>query len=348
MSKHDASYIEKFQEEEVKMKVLVAGAGGFIGGHLVNRLLYAGHEVRAIDKKPLTKWYQLHNNAENACVDLSDKMNCHYVCSGINQVYQLAADMGGMGFIEKFRIECMRSVLINVHMLEAAYAQGVDKYFFSSSACVYNTDLQVNPHSIAGLKEIDAYPAKAERGYGWEKLYSEMLCQEYWAERGLKTYIARFHNVYGPWGTWDGGREKAPAALCRKIIEAKDLDIDIEVWGDGTQRRSYMFIDDCINGIMILMGKPYMVATPVNIGSSESVSVLEMLDIITKIAAYAPEYKFDLSAPKGVGGRNSDNTFIKEKLNWEPTTKLADGLKITYDWIEQQYMKRKRGDKIVT
>jgi nucleoside-diphosphate-sugar epimerase len=230
--------------------IFIAGAGGFIAGALARYFHDQGFtRIRAIDKKPLPEWYQVTEGVESLCLDLSDDYNCRKACEGAVEVYNLAADMGGMGFIERFRIECLRSILINTHMIEAAYRAGAKRYFFSSSACAYNVELQKDPN-VRALKESDAYPAMAERGYGWEKLMSEMFCQEYWAERGLQTAIARFHNVYGPYGTWDGGREKAPAALCRKVIEAKDTgNHEIVIWGDGNQTRSFMYIDDCLQGI---------------------------------------------------------------------------------------------------
>ncbi len=262
-------------------------------------------------------------------------------------MYNFAADMGGMGFIERFRVECLRSILINTHLIEAAYRAGVARYFFASSACVYNTDLQKDPHSRA-LKESDAYPAMSERGYGWEKLMSEMFCQEYWAERGLETHIARFHNVYGPNGTWDGGREKAPAALCRKVIAAKDMSKhEIEIWGDGSQTRSFMYIDDCTYGIDQIMHCPELIATPINLGTSELVSINELVSLIETIGNVTLERKYDLSAPKGVGGRNSDNTMIRRILGWEPCTPLKDGLARTYAWIDQQYQDRKAGKRTI-
>jgi nucleoside-diphosphate-sugar epimerase len=255
--------------------------------------------------------------------------------------------MGGMGFIERFRVECLRSVLINTHMIDAAYRAGVQRYFFSSSACAYNTQLQQDPN-VRPLKESDAYPAMAERGYGWEKLISEMFCQEYWAERGMKTFIARFHNVYGPEGTWDGGREKAPAAVCRKVAEAADTGIHtIEIWGDGHQSRSFMYIDDCVKGIDMIMHCDELVATPVNLGSSELVSINELVNIVEGIAGVKLERKYDLTAPRGVGGRNSDNTFIQQILHWEPNTTLVAGLRQTYQWIQGQYQKRKKGQLVV-
>jgi nucleoside-diphosphate-sugar epimerase len=329
--------------------IVVAGAGGFIGGSLVRYLRDKGFSrVRAVDKKPLSDWYQRTPGAENLCLDLSREENCRRACEGAVEVYQLAADMGGMGFIERFRIECLRSILINTHMIEAACRAGADRYFFSSSACVYNTDLQKDP-KVRALKESDAYPAMAERGYGWEKLLSEMLCQEYHAERGFRTFIARFHNVYGPWGTWDGGREKAPAALCRKIIKAKDDGSrEIEVWGDGTRTRSYMYIDDCLKGIDMIVHCDELTATPINLGTSELVSVNELVSIIEEIAGFKVKRKYDLTAPLGVGGRNSDNTFIRKVLGWEPATRLRDGLAKTYAWIEEQYYDRKAGKRTVS
>jgi len=329
--------------------ILVAGAGGFIGGSLVRYLRDKGFSrVRAVDKKPLSDWYQRTPGAENLCLDLSREENCRRACEGAVEVYQLAADMGGMGFIERFRIECLRSILINTHMIEAAYRAGADRYFYSSSACVYNTDLQKDPR-VRALKESDAYPAMAERGYGWEKLLSEMFCQEYWAERGFQTFIARFHNVYGPWGTWDGGREKAPAALCRKIIKAKDDGSrEIEVWGDGTRTRSYMYIDDCLKGIDMIVHCDELTATPLNLGTSELVSVDELVSIIESVAGIKVKRKYDPTAPLGVTGRNSDNTFIRKVLGWEPATPLREGLAKTYAWIEEQYFDRKAGKRTVS
>lgn len=328
--------------------IVVTGAGGFIGGSLVRYFLQRGFtRLRAVDKKPLGQWYQRHPGVESLCMDVSTPAHCRRVCEGAAEVYNLAADMGGMGFIERFRIECLRSVLINTHMVEAAWQAGARRYFYSSSACVYNTGLQRDP-KVRALKEADAYPAMAERGYGWEKLFSEMVCQEYWAERGLKTFIARFHNVYGPHGTWDGGREKAPAAICRKVIEAKDAGSNrIEIWGDGTPTRSFQFIDDCTLGIDKIMHCDDLIATPINLGSSELVSVNQLVDLVEEIAGVKLHRDYQLDAPKGVGGRNSDNTMIQQALGWEPCISLRDGLKRTYAWIEQQYQARKAGKKVV-
>src|SRR5208337_2653903 len=265
--------------------IVVAGAGGFIAGSLVRYFQQRGFtRLRAIDKKPLYEWYQRVPGVESLCLDLSIEKNCVRACEGAWEVYNLAADMGGMGFIERFRIECLRSVLINTHLIEAAYRAGAERYFYSSSACAYNTELQKDP-KVRALKESDAYPAMAERGYGWEKLFSELVCQEYWAERGMKTFIARFHNVYGPHGTWDGGREKAPAAISRKVIEAKDSgNHTILIWGDGTPTRSFMYIDDCVKGIDMIMHCEQLLAKPINLGSSELVSVNELVGIVEAIA----------------------------------------------------------------
>lgn len=328
--------------------IVVAGAGGFIGGHLVKYFFDKGFErIRAVDKKPLDQWYQLHSVAENLYLDCSSEDACKKACEGATEVYNLAADMGGMGFIERFRVECLRSILINTHMIEAAYRAGVQRYFYSSSACVYNTQLQQDPNVLA-LKESDAYPAMAERGYGWEKLISEMFCQEYHAERGMKTFIARFHNVYGPFGTWDGGREKAPAAVCRKVAEAVESHSGaIEIWGDGRQARSFMYIDDCVKGIDMITHCDQLTATPLNLGSSELVSINELVDKVERIARVKLRRSYKLDAPRGVAGRNSDNTFIQEVLHWEPKTSLDTGLRETYVWIQEQLQKRKRGLRVV-
>jgi len=328
--------------------IVITGAGGFIAGNLVKYLVGKGFtRIRAADKKPLYEWYQRIPGVKSLCLDVSDEHNCRRVCEGAVEVYNLAADMGGMGFIERFRVECLRSILINTHMIEAAYRAGARRYFFSSSACAYNVLLQQDP-KVRALKESDAYPAMAERGYGWEKLMSEMFCQEYWAERGMKTAIARFHNVYGPYGTWDGGREKAPAALCRKVIEAIDTgNKDITIWGDGHQTRSFMYIEDCVKGIDKIMHCDDLIATPINLGSSELVSINDLLSKVERIAGVKLKRRYDLNAPRGVAGRNSDNTFIRNVLKWEPNTSLDVGLKATYQWIEKQYNARKKGRRVV-
>jgi nucleoside-diphosphate-sugar epimerase len=324
--------------------IVITGAGGFIGGALTRHFHDQGFtRVRAIDKKPLPDWYQRIPGVECLSMDLSEKDNCVRAAQGATEVYNLAADMGGMGFIERFRVECLRSILINTHMIEAAYRAGAQRYFFSSSACAYNVLLQQDP-KVRALKESDAYPAMAERGYGWEKLVSEMFCQEYWAERRMKTAIARFHNVFGPHGTWDGGREKAPAAICRKVIEARDKGKhEIVIWGDGSQTRSFMYIDDCVKGIDMIAHCDRLIATPINLGSSELLSIHELVSLAEEIGGIKLQRKYDPDAPRGVAGRNSDNTFIKQVLDWEPDTPFRVGLKKTYAWIEQQYADRKAG-----
>ncbi|MBC8871174.1 MAG: NAD-dependent epimerase/dehydratase family protein [Planctomycetes bacterium] len=329
--------------------IVIGGAGGFIGGALARYFRDRGFtKIRAIDKKPLPEWYQRVPGVECLCLDLSHEENCKRACEDAVEVVNLAADMGGMGFIERFRVECLRSILINTHMIEAAYRAGAQRYFYSSSACAYNIDLQKDPN-VRALKESDAYPANAERGYGWEKLVSEIFCQEYWQERGLKTSIARFHNVYGPDGTWDGGREKAPAAICRKVIQAKDEDTgSIEIWGDGTQTRSFMYIDDCVKGIDMIMHAENLIATPINLGSAELVTINELVSLAEACGGVKLKRSYKLDAPLGVAGRNSDNTMIKEMLGWEPDTPLRDGLAKTYEWIERQYMDRKAGKRTIS
>jgi nucleoside-diphosphate-sugar epimerase len=328
--------------------VVITGGGGFIAGNLALHFKKQGlKRILAVDKKPLYEWYLRVPGVESLSLDCSVEDNCRRVCEGAVEVFNLAADMGGMGFIERFRIECLRSILINTHMIEAAYRAGARRYFFSSSACAYNTRLQEDPN-VRALKESDAYPAMAERGYGWEKLMSEMFCQEYWAERGMKTFIARFHNVYGPNGTWDGGREKAPAAICRKVIEAiETASGKITIWGDGTQTRSFMYIDDCVKGIDQIAHCDELIATPINLGSSELVSIDELVTKVEKIAGVKLKREYDLAAPRGVAGRNSDNTFIQQVLKWEPNTPLDTGLRATYHWIQEQYSARKQGKRVV-
>jgi nucleoside-diphosphate-sugar epimerase len=340
--------VEKDPEQKKDDLIVVGGAGGFIGGALVRYFQEKGFtRIRAADKKPLPEWYQRTPGVECLTMDLNEEANCKRLCEGAVEVYNLAADMGGMGFIERFRVECLRSILINTHMIESAYRAGARRYFFSSSACAYNTQLQQDP-KVRALKESDAYPAMAERGYGWEKLMSEMFCEEYWAERGLKTAIARFHNVYGPWGTWDGGREKAPAAICRKIVQALDSgDHSITIWGDGHQTRSFMYIDDCTSGIDRIMHSDELIATAINLGSSELVSINDLVSKVEKIAGIKLKRQYDLNAPRGVAGRNSDNTFIKKMLGWEPSTSLDRGLSETYNWIKDQYHSRKKGKRVV-
>ncbi len=329
--------------------ILISGAGGFIGGSLARYFHDQGFtRIRAIDKKPLIEWYQRVPGVESLSLDLSERDNCRRAAEGAVEIYNLAADMGGMGFIENYRVECLRSILINTHMLEAAYQAGAERYLFSSSACAYNIELQQDPN-VRALKESDAYPAFPERGYGWEKLVSEIFCQEYWAERELKTFIPRFHNVFGPHGTWDGGREKAPAALCRKVIAAVDSgDYQIEIWGDGSQTRSFMYIADCLNGIDQIMHCEELIATPINLGSSELISIDNLVSMIEQIAGIELERSYQLDAPRGVAGRNSDNTKIEQILDWEPNIPLREGMQETYAWIEGQYQDRKAGKKTIS
>lgn len=313
--------------------ILVAGAGGFIGGHLVHALQKNNH-VRAVDIKPLNRWYQRSAEAENLVLDLRIRENCVTAMNGCDAVYNLAADMGGMGFIETHKAACMLSVLINTHLLMAARDIGVERYFFASSACVYNAEKQQDPDN-PGLRESDAYPAMAEDGYGWEKLFSERMCRHFREDFGLVTRMARFHNVYGPFGTWTGGREKAPAAICRKVIEAKlGGTREITIWGDGLQTRSFMYIDDGVKGIVDIMNSA--IEEPINLGSSEMVSINGLVDLVEAIAGIKLERKYDLNAPKGVRGRNSENTLIRRYLNWEPSISLKQGLEKTYAWIFRQ------------
>jgi nucleoside-diphosphate-sugar epimerase len=318
-------------------QTLVAGAGGFIGGHLVAALVRSGHAVRAVDIKPLEEWQQLHPGAENVRLDLRIAEHCDEAVAGTSDVYNLAADMGGMGFIENNKALCMLSVLINTHMLQASVPAGVERFFFSSSACVYAADKQLSA-DVTALKESDAYPAEPEDGYGWEKLFGERMCRHFMEDFGLAARVARYHNVYGPHGTYDGGREKAPAAICRKIAQAKlSGRHEIEVWGDGEQTRSFTFIDDCVQGTNLLMGSD--VGEPLNVGSSELVSVNQLVDVVEEIAGIEVRRDYNLSAPKGVRGRNSDNTLIRERLGWEPTTPLKVGMEQTYRWIYDQLAK---------
>ena len=316
-------------------KIVVCGAGGFIGGHLLADLLKQGHrDIRAIDIKPFGEWYQRFPEVESLQLDLQDKSACDRAVQGADQVYNLAADMGGMGFIENNRCLCMLSVLINTHLLMAAKPAGVRRFFYASSACVYNADKQRDPN-VTALKEEDAYPAMPEDGYGWEKLFSERMCRHFREDFGIATRIARFHNVYGPHGTYDGGREKAPAAICRKVIAAKmSGKHEIEIWGDGHQTRSFMYISDCLKGTQAILASEIL--EPINLGSSELVTINQLVDIVERIAGVKLKRNYNLKAPKGVNGRNSDNTLIKKYLGWEPDTRLRDGLEITYRWIHDQ------------
>jgi len=319
------------------MKITVAGAGGFIGGHLVKKLEAEGHQVTAVDIKPVEEWFQLPRNSKAHAADLRFKDNAIKFTAGVDQIYNLACDMGGMGFIENNKAKCMESVLINTHLLQAARDNEVGKYFFSSSACVYASFHQ---DSLSGepLKESDAYPADPEDGYGWEKLFSERMCRHFYEDFGLEVRIARYHNVYGPFGTFKGGREKAPAAACRKIIEATNgKQKEIEIWGDGKQLRSFTYIDDCIEGTLRLMNSNFR--NPINIGSSEVVSITELYKkIISVVGLNIDDFKFNFneSAPVGVRGRSSDNTLCMKVLNWKPNTLLENGILNTYNWIKNQ------------
>ncbi|MEX2288089.1 MAG: NAD-dependent epimerase/dehydratase family protein [Planctomycetaceae bacterium] len=320
--------------------IVVAGGGGFIGGHLVAELRKRGDvSIRSVDIKPFNEWYQMFDDVENLQLDLKDLDSCHEACAGGYEVYNLAADMGGMGFIENNRALCMLSVLINTHMMMAAREAEVDRFFYASSACVYNADKQVS-EDVVPLKEEDAYPAMPEDGYGWEKLFSERMCRHFREDFGVNTRVARFHNVYGPEGTWDGGREKAPAAVCRKVIHAKETgNHEIEIWGDGKQTRSFMYIDDCLHGIDRILHSDIL--EPINLGSNELVTINGLVDMVEDIAGIKLSRKYNLSAPKGVNGRNSDNTLIKKYLRWEPSIRLRDGMEKTYAWIYDQYLARK-------
>jgi nucleoside-diphosphate-sugar epimerase len=314
--------------------VLVAGGGGFIGGALVADLLSQGLSVRSADVKPMSEWYQVHEDADNVVADLSMLENAEGCTEGAREVFMLAADMGGMGFIENNKAACMLTVLTSTHMLQAAQHHEVERYFYSSSACVYAAGKQTDP-DVTALRESDAYPAMPEDGYGWEKLFTERMCRHFAEDFGMTTRVARYHNVYGPYGTWTGGREKAPAAVCRKIAEAVvSGDHQIEIWGDGHQTRSFMYIDDCVQGSQMILGGES--GEPVNLGSDELVSINELVDIVERIAGIRCERNYNLSAPQGVRGRNSDNTQIKETYGWAPAISLADGLERTYAWVYDQ------------
>jgi nucleoside-diphosphate-sugar epimerase len=315
--------------------VVVTGAGGFIGGHLVQALLTEGRRVRAVDIKPLDDWYQLHSAADNLVGDMSLLDAAREVLvDGAVEVYNLSADMGGMGFIEHNKALCMLSVLTSTHLLMAAKDVGVDRFFYASSACVYAADKQTDADLVA-LREEDAYPAMPEDGYGWEKLFSERMARHFREDFGIATRIGRYHNVYGPNGTWDGGREKAPAAICRKVATAVLTGRnEIEIWGDGEQTRSFTYVDDCVTGtIMVTRGD---FAEPINIGSSEMVTINELVDTAEQIAGVKLNRSYNLDAPKGVRGRNSDNTLIQREFGWQPSTRLQDGLELTYRWIYDQ------------
>jgi nucleoside-diphosphate-sugar epimerase len=310
---------------------VVTGAGGFIGGHLVRSLLESGQTVRGVDLKPFGEWHQVHPEAENVQADVSLLENARSAVRGARAVYNLAADMGGMGFIENNKAACMMSVLTSTHVLQAAREFEAERYFYSSSACVYAAQYQTSP-DVTALKEEHAYPAMPEDGYGWEKLFSERMARHYLEDYGVQTRVARYHNVYGEHGTWTGGREKAPAAICRKIaIAAITGDHRIEIWGDGQQTRTFMYIADCVHGTrMITAGDD---ARPVNLGSDELVSINQMVDIVEKVAGITVKREYDLTAPQGVRGRSSDNTEIRRRYGWAPSTTLEEGLERTYEWV---------------
>lgn len=323
-------------------KVLVCGAGGFIGGHLIKDLLDRGtQDIRAVDIKPIDQWHQLFADVENLSLDLSDRKNCLRATRDATHIYELAAEMGGMGFIESNKAVCMLNVLISTNMLMAALDAGVERFFYSSSACVYNASKQSSPN-VNPLKESDAYPAMPEDGYGWEKLFSERMCRHFEEDFGLICRVARYHNVYGPCGAWKGGREKAPAAICRKVIEAKNSgDLTINIWGDGQQTRSFMYIDDCIQGTKMIMNSD--IAEPINLGSSELVTINRLVDVVEDIAGVRLNRTYNRDAPKGVNGRNSDNTMILDRLGWQPSVRLREGMEKTYRWIEREFVQESVG-----
>jgi GDP-D-mannose 3', 5'-epimerase len=323
-------------------RVVVCGAGGFIGGHLVEGLLRRGlNVIRAIDIKPVEQWHQVPADVETLSLDLREKQNCFIALDGADHVYQLAAEMGGMGFIEANKAICMLNVLISTNTLLAAHLSGVTRFFYASSACVYNADKQSRP-DVSALRESDAYPALPEDGYGWEKLFSERMCRHFEEDFGLVCRVARYHNVYGPWGTWSGGKEKAPAAICRKVIDAKlSGNHEITIWGTGEQTRSFMFIDDCVEGTHRIMNSE--VDEPINLGSSESVTINQLVDTAEEIAGIRLRRRYDLRAPKGVNGRNSDNTMILDRVGWEPSVRLRHGLEKTYRWIEGEMQRSAAG-----
>lgn len=316
-------------------KVVVAGGGGFIGGHLVAELVRRGHsDIRVVDCKPLSDWYQVFPQAENIRADLRELPACRAATRDARYVFNLAADMGGMGFIETHKAECMLSVLVSTHMLMAAHEAAVERLFYSSSACVYAAEKQTSADVVA-LRESDAYPAMPEDGYGWEKLFSERMCRHFREDYGLPTRVARYHNVYGPHGTYDGGREKAPAAICRKVIAARLAGSGgIEIWGDGQQTRSFMYIDDCVKGTLLIHDSDE--TEPLNLGSDRLVTINQLVDIVEAIGGVRLRRTYNLAAPKGVRGRNSDNTLIGERLGWAPAIPLEVGLEKTYRWIYDQ------------
>jgi GDP-D-mannose 3',5'-epimerase len=320
-----------------EQKIVICGGGGFIGGHLVDELIKRGNKhVRCVDVKPTSEWYQVHGQAENIVADMNLREAAFAATKGMDVIINLACNMGGMGFIELNKGLCMISVLINTHLLMGAREHGAKRFFYASSACVYNGDKQKDKKIETFLKEEDAYPALPEDGYGWEKLFSERMCRHFREDFKVPTRVARFHNVYGPFGTWDGGREKAPAAICRKVIAAKMAGKhEIEIWGDGNQTRSFMYISDCLKGIEMITDSETW-HDPINLGSSEGVTINQLVDMVEDIAGVKLKRNYNLSAPKGVNGRNSDNTLIQKTFGWQPNTKLRDGMEKTYRWIYDQ------------
>jgi len=325
-------------------KFLIVGGGGFIGGHLIKRLLDQNNDVRAVDLKPLDLWFQKFEKVENYSLNMQDYENCLRMTKGVDYVINLACNMGGIGFIENNKADCMLSVLINTNLLRSCKDNSIQRYFFSSSACAYNKDLQTNAN-IEGLREKDAYPAMPEDGYGWEKLFSERMCRHFTEDYGLETRVARFHNIYGPLGTFDGGREKAPAAICRKVIEGKINNKEIiDIWGDGTQTRSFLYIDDCVDAVLKLFYSDF--SDPINIGSEEKVTINQLLSIAEELSGKSFKRNYQLDKPQGVKGRSSNNDLIKEKLNWNYKYSLKDGIKKTYQWIEEIYLNKKNDEFI--
>ena len=323
-------------------KFLIVGGGGFIGGHLVKRLVNEGNKVKAVDIKPFELWFQKFDEVENHSLNMENHDNCLKMSQDMDYVINLACNMGGIGFIENNKADCMLSVLINTNLLRACKENNIKRYFFSSSACAYNKDLQTNPN-IEGLREVDAYPAMPEDGYGWEKLFSERMCRHFTEDYGLETRVARFHNIYGPMGTFDGGREKAPAAICRKEIEAKINNREIiDVWGDGTQTRSFLYIDDCLDAVLKLFHSNF--SDPINIGSDEKVTINQLLEIAENLSGKKFKRNYQLDKPQGVKGRSSNNELIKAKLNWDYKYSLNEGIKKTYQWIEQIYLNKKNDE----
>jgi GDP-D-mannose 3',5'-epimerase len=328
-------------------RIVVCGAGGFIGGHLVADLRRQGYtRLRAIDLKAFDRWYQRFPDVENLVLDLQQLEACRRAVRDAAIVYNLAADMGGMGFIESNKALCMLNVLSNTHLLVAAREVGVERFFFSSSACVYAHGKQTDPY-LPGLKEEDAYPAMPEDGYGWEKLFSERMCRHFTEDFGVLTRVARYHNVYGPHGAYDGGREKAPAAIARKVATAiLSGRHEIEIWGTGEQTRSFTYIEDCIFGTQAILTSDAIIEA-INLGSSEKVTINQLVDLVEDIAGVEVARRYNVDAPKGVNGRNSDNTLIQQRLGWEPRVSLREGMEKTFAWIYDEIKSGRSKDAVV-